>query len=204
MKYLDASDKITEYRGQIADLRKKMRQLQSDREPEEVKDYEFATTSKPIHLSDLFGDRDDLIVIHNMGKACRACTLWADGFNGIYDHLVDRAAFVVASPDEPAVQGAFAEGRGWRFPMVSHSKTTFAADMSYRNKNGWMPGVSVFKREPTRIVRVSDTSFKPGDDFCTMWHFLDLFPGGYGDWMPKFDYGNVPDKKAIAFCCSDH
>jgi predicted dithiol-disulfide oxidoreductase (DUF899 family) len=204
MKYLNASDKLAEYRTQIADLRKKMRELQSDREPEEVDDYEFATTSQPLHLSELFGDRDDLILIHNMGKACPACTLWADGFNGIYHHLVDRAAFVVTSPDEPIVQEAFAEGRGWRFPMVSHGKTTFAADMGYRSEKGWRPGVSVFKREPTRIVRISDTGFKPGDDFCSMWHFLDLFPGSYGDWFPKFDYGHVPGKQAIASCCAGH
>ena len=40
----------------------------------------------------------DLIVIHNMGASCPYCTLWADGFNGIYDHLADRAAFVALQP----------------------------------------------------------------------------------------------------------
>ena len=203
MKYVDASDKIAEYRAQVAELRKKMRELQANREPEEVKDYEFATTANPLRLSELFGDRDDLILIHNMGRSCNACTLWADGFNGIYHHLIDRAAFVVTSPDTPDTQRKFADVRGWRFPMVSHCHTTFATDMGYGSKGAWKPGISVFKREPARIVRVSDAGFRPGDDFCTIWHVLDLFPSGYGGWMPKSDYGR-PAQPAAASCCSDH
>lgn len=202
MKYQDASEKVAEYRREIAELRKKMRALQAEREPEEVRDYTFATMAGPLQLSELFGDRDDLILIHNMGKSCAYCTLWADGFNGIYDHLIDRAAFVVTSPDVPSVQAALAEKRGWRFPMVSHQDTTFAADMGYRTKDGLRPGISILKREPTRIVRVSDTGFRPGDDFCTIWHILDLFPEGGGGWQPKFDYSG-DGKRAAPSCCAD-
>ena len=38
---------------------------------------------------------DRLLMIHNMGEACRYCTLWADGFNGFLPHLEDAlsAAF---------------------------------------------------------------------------------------------------------------
>jgi hypothetical protein len=35
---------------------------------------------------------------------------------------------------------------------------------------------------------VSDASFEPGDDFCALWHILDLLAGGAGDWAPKFSY----------------
>jgi predicted dithiol-disulfide oxidoreductase (DUF899 family) len=200
VNYHTASDKMADYRRQLADLRKKMRAVQADREPEIVQNYEFETTAGPMHLSELFGDRDDLILIHNMGRACGYCTLWADGFNGIYHHLVDRAAFVVSSPDAPAVQAAFAESRGWRFPMVSHGNTTFAADMGYRSKDGgWMPGISVFRREKTRIVRVSDSGFQPNDDFCTMWHILDLFPEGSAGWGPKISL----DRRAVPSCCAE-
>ena len=77
----------------------------------------------------------------------------------------------------------------WRFPMVSHEGSSFAADMGYRGKNGgWMPGISVFKREGAKIVRVSDTGFSPGDDFCSLWHFLDLLPEGAGGWQPQYRY----------------
>ena len=73
--------------------------------------------------------------------------------------------------------------------MVSHQGTSFAADMGYRSETGgWLPGVSVFRRDGERVLRVSDTGLGPGDDFCTVWHLLDLLPGGAGDWSPRFNY----------------
>lgn len=189
MKYEDATAKLADYRGQIADIRKKMRETQAVVEPQEVKDYEFMAPQGPVRLSTLFGDKEDLIVIHNMGSSCAYCTLWADGYNGIHHHVTTRAAFVVSSPDSPAVQQKFAESRGWRFRMVSHQGTTFAEDMGYRSsKGGWLPGISVFKRDGQRIMRVSDAGSSPGDDFCTLWHFLDLLPAGPGDWSPRLHY----------------
>jgi predicted dithiol-disulfide oxidoreductase (DUF899 family) len=188
MSYKTTAKKMAEYRQQIAELRKKIRKAQASVEPEEVQDYNFTGVDGSIRLSELFGDKDDLFVIHNMGSSCPYCTLWADGYNGIYDHLANRAAFVVSSPDPPAKQKKFAAGRGWRFPMVSHEGTTFAQDMGYRSRNGWMPGISVFKRDRDRILRVSDTGFGPGDDFCALWHIFDLLPEGAGDWQPKYRY----------------
>jgi predicted dithiol-disulfide oxidoreductase (DUF899 family) len=190
MKYSDAAEKLAGYRRQIADVRRKMRETQAAAEPEVVADYAFATPAGAVRLSELFGDKRDLIVIHNMGTSCPNCTLWADGFNGIYHHLADRAAFVVSSPDPPGVQREFAQSRGWRFPMISHASTTFAADMGYRSqRGGWLPGASVFRRDGNHILRVSDTGLlAPGDDFCALWHFFDLLPDGAGDWEPKFSY----------------
>ena len=190
MKYHEAAEKLAGYRQQIADVRRKMRETQAAAEPQLVTDYTFATPAGEVRLSDLFGDQRDLIVIHNMGTSCPNCTLWADGFNGIYHHLADRAAFVVSSPDPPELQRQFAQSRGWGFPMVSHAGTTFAADMGYRSeRGGWLPGASVFRRDGDRILRVSDTGLlAPGDDFCALWHFFDLLPDGAGDWQPKFGY----------------
>jgi predicted dithiol-disulfide oxidoreductase (DUF899 family) len=190
MSYRESTAALAAYRGQIAELRKKMREIQAAIEPEAVAGYTFATQGGTMRLSDLFGTKDDLIVIHNMGASCAYCTLWADGFNGVYDHLANRAAFVVCSPDAPETQQRFAAGRGWRFPMVSHAGTNFAADMGYRSESGgWLPGVSVFRRDGDRIVRVSDTGLGPGDDFCPVWHLLDLLPGGAKGWSPRFSYG---------------
>jgi predicted dithiol-disulfide oxidoreductase (DUF899 family) len=189
----DTAAKLARYRQQIAELRTKIREAQASAEPEEVRDYEFATAEKPVLLSQLFGGKDDLFVIHNMGSKCPHCTLWADGFSGIYHHLANRAGFVVSSPDPPALQRQFAAGRGWRFPMVSHQGTSFAADMGYRAESGfWLPGISVFRRDAAsgrgRIVRVSNAGFSPGDDFCTLWHIFDLLPEGAGGWEARFAY----------------
>jgi predicted dithiol-disulfide oxidoreductase (DUF899 family) len=80
--------------------------VQASIEPESVQDYGFATPEGTAHLSDLFGDKRDLIVILNMGAACPYCTLWADGYNGRYPHISNRAAFVVSSPDTPQCSNA--------------------------------------------------------------------------------------------------
>jgi predicted dithiol-disulfide oxidoreductase (DUF899 family) len=189
MGYRETAEKLVAYRRQIADLRKKMREAQASVEPEEVDDYAFATPRGTVQLSAIFGDKPDLIVIHNMGSSCAYCTLWADGFNGIYDHLANRAAFVVSSPDRPDVQKKFAAGRGWRFPMVSHAGTSFAADMGYRSTSGgWLPGITAFRKDGSRILRVSDAACSPGDDFCALWHFFDLIPEGAASWQPKCQY----------------
>jgi predicted dithiol-disulfide oxidoreductase (DUF899 family) len=143
MQYADASEKLGRYRQQIADLRGKMREVQQSVEPVEVSDYEFSTIEGQVCLSELFAGKEYLLVIHNMGAGCRYCTLWADGFNGILPHIENHAAFVVASPDDPAAQQKFSTARGWHFRMVSYRDTGFARDMGYRSDDGWLPGVSV-------------------------------------------------------------
>src|SRR6476646_360425 len=148
MSYRDTAARLAAYRSQIAELRQKMREAQASVEPEPVRDYGFATPEGTMRLSQLFGGKQDLFVIHNMGRSCPHCTLWADGFNGLYPHIADRDAFVVSSPDAPDVQRSFAADRGWRFPMVSHQGSSFAADMGYHSaKDGWLPGVSVLRRD---------------------------------------------------------
>jgi predicted dithiol-disulfide oxidoreductase (DUF899 family) len=188
MSYRDTVVQLNDYRSRIAALRAEMRGLQAGIEPEDVPDYRFTTPQGEVALSDLFGDKPDLFIIHNMGKSCPACTMWADGFNGVLAHLENRAAFVVTSPDDPATQAEFAQSRGWKFRMVSHEGTDFAADMGYRTEKGFRPGVSAFRKEGGRILRVSDTGLGPGDDFCAAWHFFDMLPEGAAGWRPRFAY----------------
>jgi predicted dithiol-disulfide oxidoreductase (DUF899 family) len=72
--------------------------------------------------------------------------------------------------------------------MVSNQGTSFAEDMGYRRDGRPMPGVSVFQRNGDKIMRVADTAFTHGDDFCSVWHLLDLIPEGAAGWEPKFSY----------------
>jgi hypothetical protein len=73
--------------------------------------------------------------------------------------------------------------------MVSHANTNFAADMGYRSKGGgWQPGISVFRMDGGRVLRVSDAGCGPGDDFCAVWHFFDLLPDGSAGWKPRYHY----------------
>jgi len=188
MKYPAAMEQMETFRKQITAIRQEMRKVQAAVEPQEVADYEFETPDGRTRLSELFGSHNDLMVVHNMGTSCPGCTLWADGYNGLHPHVTSRAAFVVSSPDSPEVQQKFAAGRGWVFPMVSHKGSSFAEDMGYRTSKGWKPGMSVFRRDGHRILRVSDVHWGPGDDFCTVWHFFDLLPEGSAGWSPRFNY----------------
>jgi predicted dithiol-disulfide oxidoreductase (DUF899 family) len=155
---------------------------------EEVRDYVLAGHRGPAPLSTLFGGRRDLIVVHNMGRSCRYCTLWADGFNGLLPHLTSRAALAVVSPDAPAVQQKFAKGRGWGFPMYSGQGSTFIADMGFMDGVDPLPGVSTFALARGKIFRVASAPFGPFDPFCSVWHFFALLADGVDDWSPKYRY----------------
>lgn len=188
MAYAESQQRINEFRHQISNLRREMRQVLADTEPQPVNDYEFKIAGGSRRLSELFGEHDTLFVVHNMGRACLYCTLWADGLNGVLPHLENRAAFVLSSPDTPEDQQTFAAERGWQFQMVSHQGSNFAEDMGYKSEHGFEPGISVFRRDGDRIVRVSDTPMGPYDEFCPVWHLFDLIPEGADGWQPKYRY----------------
>ncbi len=180
-----------ELEKQLLEDKKKLTELRRQIPDEEIKDYSFnSINGTTINLSELFGDNNDLIVIHNMGKSCPYCTLWADGFNGLVHHLENRASFVVISPDEPEVQKEFSDSRGWKFKMLSGHKNNFAADMGYNPKEGdYRPGVSAFyKTDEGKIYRSGTASLGPGDDFCSVWPMFDLLKDGVNKWSPKYKY----------------
>ncbi|MDB5100224.1 MAG: Transcriptional regulator, AraC family [Cyanobacteria bacterium RYN_339] len=154
-----------------------------------TQDYVFtAPDGSTQPLSALFGQQNELILIHNMGVRCQYCALWSDGFNGVLKHLQNRAAFVVVTPDPPATLGAQAKLRGWDFPVYSHAGTSFSADMGMAEGDDESPGVSTFvKAADGSIQRVGRSLFGPGDDFAPIWHLFDLLPPGR-DWDPKASY----------------
>lgn len=174
--------KLVEQHEHLAELKRRL-------PPEEVQDYLLHGPEGQVRLSQLFHGRRDLIVIHNMGRSCRYCTLWADGFNGLVKPLSDRAAFAVVSPDPVGVQQKFAQSRGWTFPLYSGRGSTFAKDMGFMPRPGepW-PGVSTFRRRGARLLRIAKAGFGPFDPFCSAWHLFALLEGGVGDWVPKYRY----------------
>ena len=146
-----------------------------------------------VGLAELFGGKDDLILVHNMGARCTYCTLWADGFIGLYPHLSDRASFVVVSPDAPEKQAAFAAVRNWPFPMYSDQETAFSRAMGFLTEHEgsdyWLPGVSTFHRSADgTITRVAKDFFGPGDSYCGLWHFLELLNEPAAAWQPNYSY----------------
>lgn len=181
----DLDKKFREIEQDIAKSRKKMLKILSKMAKMELsEDYILKDRdNNDIKLSEMFGDKKDLIVIHNMGKGCSYCTMWADGFNGIFPHVERKAAFVLVSPDAPEIQKNFADSRGWKFKMYSAKDSPFIKDMGFvTEKNEYWPGASVFhKDENGKIRRESKTFFGPGDYFCSVWHFFDMLPGQGND-----------------------
>jgi predicted dithiol-disulfide oxidoreductase (DUF899 family) len=154
-----------------------------------VKDYGFQSPDGARRLSELFGAKRDLVVVHNMGRSCPYCTMWADGLNGLAAHLSDRAGFALTSPDAVDVQREFASSRGWRFPVLSTAGTTFANDMGFERGGSAMPGYSVFARDDDgSISRVGAGVFGPGDDYCAIWPMMEQMAGGQGGWEPRYTY----------------
>jgi predicted dithiol-disulfide oxidoreductase (DUF899 family) len=182
--------RIEELEKEIAQKKKDLAEMRRRITPEDIHDVALRDSEgNGLMLSELFGDKKELILIHNMGTKCPYCTLWADGFNGLSHHLENRAAFVVSSPDEPEVQRKFKESRGWKFKMVSMHGTAFIRELGFEREGRALPGVSILvKDEMGNITRVSRSMFGPGDNYCIAWDLFDLLPGGGDDWAPRFNY----------------
>jgi predicted dithiol-disulfide oxidoreductase (DUF899 family) len=190
----DIDKEIDALQSDVEAAKQRLTETRRRRPKEPVQDYVLKDSEgNDVKLSELFGDKADLILVHNMGTGCSHCTMWADGFTGLVPHLSDRAAFVVCSPDKPEVQKRFADKRNWNFRMVSAHDSSFTKDMGFWEEDGpypgpW-PGVSSFRRDPDgKIYRIAKSYFGPGDDFCAVWPFFDLLEDGANGWEPKYSY----------------
>ena len=151
-----------------------------------VQDYPLTDwDGNTVMLSEAFGAYDRMVLIHNMGFACHYCTLWAEGFNGLWKHIESGeyaapAKFLLISNDRPDQQKAGAAMRGWDFTMLSARGTNLFSDLGFaQEKDGelhWWPGVSTLVKADGNIQRTGMTSFGPGDQFCAVWPFMELFP----------------------------
>lgn len=179
-----AEKDLQKTRAKILKLRRKLA-------GEKVEDHTLRDKGgKTVRLSSLFGKKDDLILIHNMGKGCRWCTLWADGLNGVRQHLESRASVALVSNDPPEMMKKFADSRNWQFKVLSGADGSFTKAMGYANPDGTpLPGISTFHRDTDgTITRVSHTWFGPGDDFCAVWHVFDMLHDGASGWEPQYKY----------------
>lgn len=187
------NEKIDALEKEVFEKQKALHDLRLERQAEPVQDYELQGPEGPVRLSEAFGEQDDLIVIHNMGRSCAYCTLWADGFNGVYDHIRSRTAIAIVSPDTPDVQAEFSGSRGWKFPMLSSQGSAFTENLGYTWEHDGeqlaAPGFSTFKRGTDgTITRVSHAWFGPGDPYSGIWHLFEALDGGLGEWGPEFSY----------------
>ena len=187
------SETISDLEKQIFELTTRLNELRKSSTGDVVPNYTFATLNGESTLLDLFGDRDQLLLIHNMGQGCRYCTLWADGFNGFLPHLESELAVVLVSKDSPEVQRQFANSRDWRFRLASHGGGDYIREQTVCQGEMNMPGAVVYERDNDTIRRRNSCVFGPGDLYCSMWGLLALAGRDDGNWTPQYRYWNRPD-----------
>ncbi len=180
-------DEIEDLTRRIEALKAELSAARRRRRPEPIADHEVGTSAGSRRLSELFGAHDDLLLVHNMGRTCAYCTLWADGFVGLLPHLTRRTAFVLVTPDTPEAQREFAASRGWPFVLASDPSRAVARDLGFATEGGAvLPGVSALRRTPDgSLTRTGRAEFGPRDDYCAVWPFLDLLDGGAQAWAPR-------------------
>lgn len=180
--------------AEIMEKAQKLAALRKAETPVAVSDYEFETLAGKAKLSALFAGRERMLVIHNMGQACRYCTLWADGLNGVLPHLENAMGVLLVSKDPPDVQRRIAQDRGWHYRMASHGGGAYMTEqckmMGYDN----CPGAAVYEMRDGRIFRRGRTGFGPGDLYAPIWHLLALAGIGQEEWTPQFHYWRRPQK----------
>ena len=167
------------------------------------KDYVFDGPRGAETLSDLFGDRTQLVVYHFMfhpdsSEGCPHCSFWADSFDGIDVHLRHRdVSFLAISRAPLAKIEAFKKRMGWSFKWLSSFRNEFNHDLhvsftpeevkkgavyNYAHTTDVMSehaGVSVFYKDEKGGVFHTYSSYARGIDLLNAaYNVLDLVPKG--------------------------
>jgi predicted dithiol-disulfide oxidoreductase (DUF899 family) len=168
------------------------------------KRYVFEGPEGTVTLSELFGERSQLVVYHFMfspewDEGCPHCSFWADNFNEIIVHLNQRdVSFVAISRGSSPKIEAFRKRMGWTFSWLSSDDGDFNYDLgaSFRPeevasgayvynfgtaKPGFTDreGASVFYKDQNGDIFHTYSAFSRGIDmFNTAYHYLDIVPKG--------------------------
>ncbi|GLS83431.1 DUF899 family protein [Paraferrimonas haliotis] len=161
---------------------------------EPIADYRLQTLSGEVALSELFAGKTKLLMIHNMGEACRYCTLWGDGINGILPHLESALSVVLVSKNDIHTMRTFANSRNWGFRLASHGGGDYMKQQVAQQGYDNMPGAVVYELRDGVIYRTNHCAFGPGDLYCAAWPLLGLAGIGEAQWTPQFNYWIKPRK----------
>ncbi len=192
--YKNPINEVQKLENEIFELNQKLEKARQDTPPVPVKNYSFKNMDGAVNLLDLFGDKEILFAIHNMGQGCRYCTTWADGINGFLTHLESQYSVVLLSKDSPELQRQFANSRGWRYRMASHAGTEYMKDQSVSADGGNSPGLVCYIRKGEQIFKKNFSAFGPGDQFCSMWSIISLAGIDPETFTPQYSYWKRPSQ----------
>jgi len=169
-------------------------------------DFEFISPSGPTRLSELFADKDTLMIYSMMfgpqrKSPCPSCTSFLASWNGAAFNLRERVAIVVTarSPIERLLE--YKNQRGFQYlPFVSDASGNYTRTyVSAQDED--IPGFAVFTKRDGKLRHfysgemsnaMADPNQDPrgAPDLDPLWHLLDFTPEGRGTtWYPKLDYG---------------
>lgn len=168
-------------------------------------DCTFEAQDGTVRLSQLFGDKDTLVIYSMMfgpqrERACPMCTAMLTSWDGTARNLRERVALVVTarSPIERLLN--FKQERGWKNLQVCSDTEGDYTRAYVSTDDGDVPGLSVFTRSDGAIRHfwsgeMSDEMADPGQDprgapdVDPLWTILDLTSAGRGSsWYPKLEY----------------
>lgn len=169
-------------------------------------DYQFQGEAGPVTLSQLFADKDVLLLYGfmlgpNMERACPSCTSIIDALDGEMRHIRQAVAMAVVARSPLPRLLAHARDRGWRDSLLlSSDGDSFHRDYHAEDAQGRQrPILNVFRRQGAEIRHVWATELafvppEPGQDprhvdlIWPLWGLLDCSPEGRGEFRPKLEY----------------
>lgn len=169
------------------------------------KDYDFVGENGPVKFSELFGDRQSLVVYSYMfgpqrKRPCPMCTSLLSAWDGEAEDVMQRVALAVVarSPIERLV--AFKKERGWR-RLLLYSDMSGDYTRDYVSaEDADEPAFNVFTRQGGSMrhfwsgemgMATADPGQDPrgAPDLMPLWTILDSTPEGRGsDWYPELSY----------------
>lgn len=196
------------------------------------KEYIFDAPEEKVGLSDLFGEKSQLMIYHFMfapewEAGCPSCSMAADTMNANYVHLTQRdVAFAMVSRAPLGKIAAFKERLGWSVPWVSSYHSTFNQDFGVtytegKPKDGWYNfatighpadeahGISVFsKDEDGKIYRTYSAYARGVEGLLGVYTLLDFAPKGRDEeslpWPMAWvkHHDRYEAAKPVAACCA--
>lgn len=167
-------------------------------------DYQFEGQHGPVKLSELFGDKDTLILYSMMygpqrDEGCPMCSSMLDAWDGEARHIKQRVALAVIarSPIERII--SYAQTRNWTgLTFYSDPTGDYTKDYVGERNADW-PGYSIFQKTDGTVrhfysgegnSEMADPGQDPhgAPDMNPLWVILDTTPAGRGtDWYPTLN-----------------
>jgi predicted dithiol-disulfide oxidoreductase (DUF899 family) len=171
-------------------------------------DHTFEGHDGAVHLSQLFGNKETLVIYSMMfgpqrERACPMCTAMLSSWEGTARNLRERAALAITARSPIARLLEFKKERGWlNLQLYSDTKGDYTRAYVCAD-DGDVPGLSIFTRSNDTVRHfwsgeITGEMADPGQDprgapdLDPLWTILDLTPPGRGSaWYPKLEYANL-------------